>query len=147
MHGLNHKTIEDSSKNCVIVKTGGQVRVYASFIGVDAVNHTLIEVGHPHSPDTTGEFQVGRIVHLRQMIEGVRFFGIQYPVPTAFMLEFQPPFFYIDIRCPVFSHGAEFYNMSFRVGVLDGEHQIEGTEHIIPLCVQALITVYHGKGG
>ena len=87
----------------VVVKARVQLLVQHRLRRIDTVDHALIEVGGPQSPEPAGEYQVVRIVYLREVVEASRKLGKGQRVAAAVVLDGEVALFDIDVRRAVTS--------------------------------------------
>ena len=105
----------------------------AYFIGDGPVDHALVQIGGAQSPDAAAKHDVVAVVHLGEVIERARLFGIRHNIAASVVLDSDIAFFNIDIRRAVFAHGSQFHQMAFRLDVPGGRRaDLEFRRHCSP---------------
>ena len=129
-HRLHAEAVQDRAEVLVVVEAGDQPLVPGGLLGLDPVDHSLVEVGGAQAPDPAGEVDVVRVVDLRQVVERARHLRERKRVPAALVLDLDEPLLDVDVRGPVLTHGAELDQVTVGHLVADREQQLEGSDHV-----------------
>ena len=77
-----------------------------------AVDHTLVEVGGPQSPDAAAEGNIVAVVHLGEVVEAAGLLGEGEHVGAAPVGDLDVALFNIDVGCAVLTHRPELHQMN-----------------------------------
>ena len=141
--GLDAEAVQHRSKDVVVIETVDQRFVQHHFVGHGAIHHSLIQIGGAQPPDLAGEHHVVAVVHLGEVIERARLFGIRQHVRPAVVLDADVAFFNIDIRRAVFAHGAELHQVAIGPEFLKRKQEVQRSHHIVHLSEHRMFAVDH----
>ena len=107
----------------------------------------LVEVRRRQPPRAGRKVDVGRVVHLAQVVEGARLFRVGQRVGAPVVRDGEKPFLDVDVGRAVLAHGAQFDEVGGGGEFLDGEQDVERADHVVVLRVDGARAVDHGVGG
>ena len=144
--GLDHKAVHHRAEKFVVVEEGAEPRVHGGFVGINAVNGSLHEVGHAQAPGADAEPHEVRIHDFGGVIYGT---GLARKEKFAFpslMLNLQPTFLDVDIGRSVFAHGSDMDDMRGGSVVFHREHQVIGDGQVVDQGEVRVFLAEHGVG-
>ena len=118
---LHAETIESRSEDIVVIKTVDQKRIERDFICDRAINNSLVQIGCAQSPDSAAEGNVVAVVNFGKMIERPWLFRKGKNIFAPIVLNANESFLDIDIRCAVFSHGAQLHQVTLGLEFFNGK--------------------------
>ena len=146
-HGLHAEAVERGAERLVVVEARDQPLVQLCLVGLDAVHDALVEVGGAKTPHAAGEVQVGRVVHLRAVIQRAGQLGERQPVAATLVLDIHETLLDIDVGRAVLAHRAELDQMRVGDMLADSPQQLERADHIRLLGQHGVVDALHRKRG
>ena len=129
-HRLDAEAVEDRAEVLVVVETGHQPFIGSRLLGLDPVDHALVEVRGPQAPDPAGEVDVVRVVDLRQVVERARHLRERQRVAPPLVLDLDEPLLDVDVGRAVLAHRAELHEVAVGHQLADGEEQVQRADHV-----------------
>mmetsp|Transcript_38901 Transcript_38901/g.110107 ORF Transcript_38901/g.110107 Transcript_38901/m.110107 type:complete len:231 (+) Transcript_38901:767-1459(+) len=145
--GLHHKAVEGSAEDAVVVVAVDEVGVGNGLLRLHAVNDALVQVGGGHLPGLGGKEDVGRVVDLGEMVEGVALLGVGQGVGAAVVGDGEVALLDVNVGGAVLPHGAELHQVAVRADFLDSVHDVDVADDVVVLGEDGVGAVNHGVGG
>src|SRR5205085_3410499 len=106
-HPPQRRAGQRGGESLVVVEARGEPRVEGRLVGLDPVDHALVEVRGAQAPDAAGEVEVVRVVHLRQVVERTRQLRVRKYIGATLVMDLDVALFDVDVGRAVLAHGAE----------------------------------------
>jgi len=112
--GLHAETVQNGSKDVIVIETVDQRFIQHHLVGNSSVDHSLIQIGGSKPPYLAGEHHVVAVMNLGEVIKRSRLLGEREQIRPAVVLNPDITLFYIDVGRSVFAHRAELDQVAFR---------------------------------
>ena len=141
--GLDTEAVERCAEHAVIVQPVDQQFVHAGLVGQHAVNHPLVEVGGPQTPNPTGKVDVVGVVDFREVIETAGLLGIGQGIFATVVLDRDVALFDVDVGRAIFAHGAQLDQVTVGELLTNDVEQVEGSDNVVGLGQHGMFAIDH----
>ena len=145
-HRLHAEPVERGAEHVVVVEAREQPVVQASLLRLDAVDDALVEIGGAKTPHPTGEVDVVRVVHLRQVIHRAGQLRERQVSLAAVVLDLEEALLDVDVRRAVLAHRAELHQVASGARSRERQEHVQGAYHVVRLCEHRVLEVHHRVG-